>query len=69
MSQEVRNISKMYINGDKITDDESKKIKKFIHYIEAYCAELKISETDILHNDDTFDKVYNLYKSVMYKVD
>lgn len=40
-------------------------IKEFLHYIEAYSAELKISETDIFTNDKLFDTVYHLFDVVI----
>jgi hypothetical protein len=34
----------------------------FVNYISAFCADLKFSEDDVLHNDEHFNMVYHLFE-------
>ena len=50
----------------KDKDDEIA-LKKFTTYIEAYCAEMKATEHDILLNDELFESVYSIFHNIMTK--
>lgn len=39
----------------------------FIKYIDAYCAELKCTEEDILLNDETYQKVFDIFSNLMVR--
>lgn len=67
MPEEIRRIAISHIKNESLTNDESIRVKKFLHYLEAYCAEMKCDELDVLFNDEHYDKVYSLYKNVMYR--
>lgn len=67
MSQELRKIAISHFNGENITNDDKTKIKNLTTYMEAYCSEMKCNEQDVLLDDEHYDKVYKLYKSVMYR--
>lgn len=65
MPQEIRKLAISHFKGEELSKDENFKIKKFVHYMEAYCSEMNFKENDVLLNDDHFEKVYKLYKTVM----
>ena len=67
MPEEIRRIAISHFKNEKLTIEESSKIKKFLQYLEAYCAEMKFNEQDILLNDEHYEKVYSLYKNFMYR--
>lgn len=67
MLQEIRKLAISHFKGEVLSKDENFKIKKFIQYMEAYYSEMKFDEYDILLNDDHYEKVFKLYKKVMYK--
>jgi hypothetical protein len=54
----------IYRGNQKI---ESEVMKKFFYYIEAYCAETKSTEEDILFKDEEWDLVFELFTNVMMK--
>ncbi len=55
-----------YIREEKLFADKDL-VLEFIKYLDAYCAELKYTEWDVLLNDDHYDRVYNLFTSVILK--
>jgi hypothetical protein len=40
---------------------------EFEKYLEAYCAELKLNEWDVLRNDEVYDQVFNIFSSIFNK--
>ena len=46
---------------------EQKILKKLLYYMDCYCAELKMTELDILLNDKNYEIFYSLFDSVMMK--
>lgn len=46
---------------------EQKILKKLLYYMDCYCAELKMTELDILLNDENYEIFYSLFDSVMMK--
>jgi hypothetical protein len=54
------------LRGESLVKDKHDEIalKKFTSYIEAYCAELKTTEHEILLNDELFEMVYSLFYNI-----
>jgi len=54
------------LRGESLVKDKHDEIalKKFTSYIEAYCAELKTTEHDILLDDELFEMVYSLFYNI-----
>jgi len=54
------------LRGESLIKDKEDEIalKKFTSYIEAYCAELKTTEHDILLDDELFEMVYSLFYNI-----
>lgn len=46
---------------------EQKILKKLLYYMDCYCVELKMTELDILLNDENYEIFYSLFDSVMMK--
>jgi hypothetical protein len=65
MKDQIRKIAIDSINGNLITPADRIVSKNFFRYIEAYCCELKVTEFDILLNDDKFEMIWSLYTNVM----
>lgn len=42
-------------------------VKNFVKYIDAYCAEMKKTEHDILLNDELFERVYSIFYNISTK--
>ncbi len=40
-------------------------VNSFVKYIDAYCAELKCTEHDILLNDEKYDEVFGIFSRIM----
>jgi hypothetical protein len=57
------------LRGESLVKDKHDEIalKKFTSYIEAYCAELKTTEHDILLDDELFEMVYSLFYNITVK--
>ena len=51
------------LRGESLVKDKNDEflLQKFTTYIEAYCAELKTTEHEILLNDELFEKVYAIF--------
>lgn len=58
------------LRGESLVKDKDDEIalQKFTSYIEAYCAELKTTEHEILLNDELFESVYSLFYNITTKV-
>jgi hypothetical protein len=58
------------LRGESLVKDKDDEIalKKFTTYIEAYCAELKTTEHEILLNDELFESVYSLFYNITVRV-
>lgn len=63
-----RELTNKVLCGEDINDENKKFIIKFANYIKAYCADLKCTEHDVIFDDKLYDKVYNLFDSVVLKV-
>ena len=42
-------------------------VKLFSNYINAYCAEMKTNEWDILFDDEIYELVYSIFHSLVFK--
>ncbi len=49
-------------------DDDEIALQKFTSYIEAYCAELKTTEHEILLNHELFESVYSLFYNITTRI-
>jgi hypothetical protein len=58
------------LRGESLVKDIDDEIalQKFTSYIEAYCAELKTTEHEILLNDELFERVYSIFHNITAKV-
>ena len=56
-----------FYKGEDISENDKKVVNNFFRYLDAYCAELKCSELDILLNDKNWESVYNLFDSIILK--
>jgi len=61
-----QNTYKVY-KGEYISAKDKNMVDKFFRYLDAYCAELKCSELDILLNDKNWENVFHLFENVMLK--
>jgi len=54
------------LRGESLVKDKDDEIalKKFTTYIDAYCAELKTTEHEILLNDELFESVYAIFHNI-----
>ena len=58
------------LRGESLVKDKDDEValQKFTSYIEAYCAELKTTEHEILLNDELFERVYAIFYNITTKV-
>jgi hypothetical protein len=63
LSSSIRESAIDIYSGDKKIEDET--MRKFFYYIEAYCAETKSTEDDILFNDKKWNSVFELFNNIM----
>lgn len=63
----IREAAIKVAKGNQEINPEEKILKKFFHYLDAYCAEMKQTEWDVLLNDENFENVYQLFDNVMMK--
>ena len=55
-----------YLKEDKLFGDKEI-VFEFLKYMEAYCAELKKTEWDVLNDDEHWDYVYGLFDAIILK--
>lgn len=60
----LRELTILAFQGEEIKEEI---VERFKWFIEAYCAELKRTENDVLFNDETYDMVLSLFDNVMSK--
>ena len=63
----LRECTISHLNGNQINIEYEFFVGKFIYYMDAYCAELKKTQGDILNNDKMYDSVFSLFNSVIIK--
>lgn len=66
MKASLRESMVSYINDDKLFGDKEI-VLEFKKYLDAYCAELKHTENDVLMNDEHYDLVYHLFDNIILK--
>jgi hypothetical protein len=59
----LRELTANQIFNDEKSDEPV--VHSFIKYIDAYCAELKCTEQDILLNDEKYDEVFGIFSRIM----
>lgn len=57
------------VRGNSEVSTEQPILKKFFYFMECYCVELKMTELDVLLNDENYDSFYSLFDNVMMKRD
>ncbi len=70
MKNLANDIRKCVINelkGEPIDSRYEKVVGRFIYYMDAYCAELKCTECDILLNDERYESVFSLFNNIILK--
>ncbi len=61
-----QNAYKVY-QGHESSESDKVVIEKFFKYLDAYCAEMKQTEWDVLLNDENYENVYQLFDNIMMK--
>jgi hypothetical protein len=61
----LREFTISHLNGNKIDEDYKFLVEKFIFYMDAYCAEMKTTDSEVLNNDKLYKTVSSLFKSVI----
>jgi hypothetical protein len=64
MKDTLRESTISYLKESKTYGDKDI-VFEFIKYLDAYCVELKHTEWDILTNDEHYDLVFTLFKSII----
>jgi len=64
MKSSLRESVISYLTDGKLFGDRDV-VFEFVKYLEAYCAELKHTEWDVLHNDEHYDSFYSLFDYVI----
>jgi hypothetical protein len=52
------------VSGHQVDHSTKPYVDKFMNYIDAYCAELKYTDVEILRDDDHFERVFEIYSSI-----
>jgi hypothetical protein len=63
----VKNLIKNKINGGDVEPHHKPIINHFISYLDAYCSELKFTDCEVVYDDEHFEKVWGIYKSIYSK--
>ena len=66
MKSSLRESVSSYLKKGELFGDKEI-VFEFLKYMEAYCAELKKTEYDILDDDEQWDFVYHLFDSIILK--
>lgn len=62
----VRKLVKDKIMGNSVEKSHELVVNQFTYYLEAYCSELKFTDWEIVHDDEHFEKVWGIYKSIKH---
>jgi hypothetical protein len=65
-SVELRELTIEFFKNEETTKPKEI-VKLFSNYINAYCAEMKKNEYDILFNDELYEFVYSIFHTLVYK--
>ena len=66
MKSSLRQSVKSYLKEGKLYGDKDI-VFEFLKYLEAYCAEMKKTEYDVLDKDDVWDEVFHLFDNIILK--
>ena len=58
---------KAYSLIDQIKYDVDVELENYEKYIHAYCAELKVTECDILRDEELFQQTFHLFENVVMR--
>jgi len=61
--EDLRELTANQIFNDEKSDEPV--VHSFVKYIDAYCAELKCTEQDILLNDEKYGEVFGIFSRIM----
>jgi hypothetical protein len=64
-AQTLRESTINFLNGKEVENEHKLYVDKFLYYTDAYCAEMKTTIEEILHNDKTYNMVFRLFNSVI----
>jgi hypothetical protein len=64
MKEKQRKIAIDFFMGKEISESDRLLASGIFNYIEAWCYELKVSEFDVLRNDQNWEKVWSIYSSI-----
>ena len=64
-AQTLRESTIQFLNGNEVENENKLYVDKFLYYTDAYCAEMKTTIEEILHDDKTFNMVFRLFNSVI----
>jgi hypothetical protein len=59
----LRELTSNQLFNDEKSDEPV--VRSFIKYIDAYCAELKCTEQDILLDDEKYEQVFGIFSNIM----
>lgn len=59
----LRELTANQLFNDEKSDEPV--VNSFIKYIDAYCAELKCTEQDILLDDEKYEQVFGIFSNIM----
>ena len=59
----LRELTANQLFNDEKSDEPV--VNSFIKYIDAYCAELKCTEQDILLDDEKYGQVFGIFSNIM----
>jgi len=65
-STELRELTIEFFKSEE-TIKPKEIVKLFSNYINAYCAEMKKNEWDILFDDEQYELVYSIFHSLVFK--
>jgi hypothetical protein len=65
-SVELRELTIEFFKNEETTKPKEI-VKLFSNYINAYCAEMKKNEYDILFNDELYEFVYSIFHTLVFK--
>ena len=65
-SEELRKLAIEFFKDEESTKPKEI-VRLFANYINAYCAEMKKSEYEVLFDDELYDTVYSIFNSLVFK--
>jgi len=65
-AEELRELTIEFFKSEE-TIKPKETVRLFSNYINAYCAEMKKNEWDILFDDELYELVYSIFHSLVFK--